>query len=50
MLVLMMFPVPFVVAAVILMIKKWYLLALFAILAALAAGFTAFALFVNSIT
>jgi len=47
--VLMMFPVPFVVAAVILIIKKRNLLALFAILAAAAVGFLAFGLFVNSI-
>ena len=49
MLVLMMFPMPFVVAAVILIIKKRNLLALFAILAAFAAGFLALKLFVDSI-
>ena len=48
-LVLLMFPVPFIVAAVLLIIKKRNLLALFAILGAFAAGYLALKLFVDSI-
>ncbi|RPI63532.1 MAG: hypothetical protein EHM48_02290 [Planctomycetaceae bacterium] len=49
-LVLICFPVPFLMIAVILIIKRKNLLALFSILAAVAAGIFALKLFADSVT
>ena len=47
--VLVMFPIPFIIASAMLIQKKRYLLALFAIIGIFVAAFVAFALFISSI-